>query len=446
VTDAPILLILLALCWAAWFRSWLGVLGLLVLETLSPHGFATGFMKDAPVYLVLFGVVLLGTAYRFVRERLGTNWLGGWGGWAREWRVWAFLLLWLDFLLTSWYAKDPWAAWPQFFIVSKSLVPVFLTVMLIDTRDKLYALMLTLAVSVAAATLKGGYWAVMIGFGDRVYGPPGSPYAGNNEFSVVVLMTLPLLLMFRAQSAHQSVKLALAILIGLSFIAVLSSWSRGALLGLGVVTALLVWHSQRKWLAIPLLAAGIALSFVALPESWFGRMESIVQFQGEGSAEGRLMAWRAGWEYVQREPLLGSGFEGWRFVNTDPETLRGLDWHSSYVQVLTENGLPGFLLWSALLFGGIAKLTLLSAKARLRGDRETELSAAMLRAGLAGYAVGGAFLGIAYWGLLYQMLAMAMLLERFGFESAKAVPSRMANTSCGAVDCSAGARRISGQS
>ena len=443
--DLAILLIIFGMAWVAWLRPWLGVLVLLVLDTLSPQGFANGFMQDAPVYSFMFGVVLLATAYHFASERSRIDWRGWRWEWVREWRIWVFLLLWLDFLLTTWYAKDPWAAWPQFVVVSKTLAPVLLTVLLIDTRDKLYALMLTLALSVAAAAFKGGYWAVMTGFSDRVYGPPGSPYAGNNEFSVAVLMTLPLLLLFRAQSAHRGVKLVLAILIGLSFVAVLSSWSRGALLGLGVVTALLVWHSRRKWLAIPLLAAGIGLSFVALPETWFGRMESIVQFQGEGSAEGRLKAWRAGWEYVQREPLLGSGFEGWRFVNTDPETLHGQDWHSSYVQVLTENGVPGFLLWSALLFGGIAKLTQLGARSRLRGDREAELSAAMLRAGLAGYAVGGAFLGIAYWGLLYQMLAMAMLLERFSFASAKANPSSKANASRGAVDSIAASRRISEQ-
>jgi len=409
MTDASIFLIVLVLVWAAWLRPWLGVLGLMVLNTLSPQGFATGFMKDAPVYLVLFGVVLLSLANQFVRARPHFDWRG----WAREWRIWVFLLLWLDFLLTTWFAKDPWAAWPQLIVVSKNLVPVLLTLLLIDTRDKLNALLLTLAISVAAATLKGGYWAVMTGFSDRVYGPPGSPYAGNNEFSVVVLMTLPLLVLFRAQTEHRAVKLALAVLIGLSFIAVLSSWSRGALLGLGVVTMLLIWHSRKKWLALPVLALGIGVSLVALPETWFGRMETIAQYQQEASAQGRLDAWRAGWDYVRQEPLLGSGFEGWRFVNTDPETLRGLDWHSAYVQVLTEHGVPGFLLWCALLFGTLLHLTRLGGRARLRGDRHTELAAAMLRAGLAGYAVGGAFLGIGYWGLLYQMMAMALLLERF---------------------------------
>jgi probable O-glycosylation ligase (exosortase A-associated) len=410
MSDAPILLILIALALAAWLRPWLGVLVLIALDTLHPQGFATAFMKDAPVYLVMFGVVLVRVAMHFARQPPKLDWRGL----VREWRVWAFLLLWLDFLLTTWFSKDPWAAWPQFITVSKTLAPVVLTLLLIDTREKLNALMLTLAVSVAAVTLKGGYWAVMTGFHDRVYGAPGSIFEGNNEFSVAVLMTLPLLVLFRSQALNRGVKLALALLIGLSFVAVLSSWSRGALLGLGVVTALLVWHSRRKWLAIPLLAAGIALSFVALPENWFGRMESIGQYQQDGSAQGRLEAWHAGWEYVQQAPLFGAGFEGWRFINTDPETLRGLDWHSSYVQVLTENGVPGFLLWSVLLFGSMAQLTLLGAKARLRGDKATELSAAMLRAGLAGYAVGGAFLGIAYWGLLYQMLAMALLLGRPG--------------------------------
>ncbi len=418
MSDLPILLILLVLAWAAWLRPWLGVLGLTLLDTLHPYGYATGPLQGAPVYQAMFVVVLFSTGMHFVRERPQIDWRGL----LREWRIWAFLLLWLDFLLTTWFSKDPWAAWPQFVVVSKALAPVLLTLLLIDTREKLNALMLTLAVSIAAATLKGGYWAVMTGFNERVYGPPGSPFEGNNEFSVAVLMTLPLLMLFRFQTLDRRVKLAFSILIALSFVAVLSSWSRGALLGLGVVTALLVWHSRRKWLAIPILVVGVAIVFAALPESWFGRMETLGQYQQDGSAQGRLAAWRAGLQYAQQEPLLGAGFEGWRFINTDLDTLRGLDWHSIYVQVLTENGVPGFLLWGALLFGSMVHLTLLGARARRSGDRNGELSAAMLRAGLAGYAVSGAFLGIGYWGLLYQMIAIALLLERFSSNDATEPP------------------------
>ncbi len=414
MSDAPTLLILLALGWAAWLHPWLGVLGLIVLDTLHPHGYATAFMKDAPVYLVLFVVVLTSTVVRFIRERPPLDWRG----WAREWRVWVFLMLWIDFFITTWFSKDPWAAWPEFITVSKTLAPVVLTLLLIDTREKLNALMLTLAVSVAAVTLKGGYWALMTGFHDRVYGPPGSTFEDNNGFSVAVLMTLPLLVLFYSQAKNRSIKLAWAVLIGLSFVAVLSSWSRGALLGLGVVTALLVWHSRRKWLAIPLLAAGVVLSFVALPDSWFGRMESIGQYQQDGSAQGRLDAWRAGWEYAKQEPLVGAGFEGWRFINTDQNSLRGLDWHSSYVQLLTEHGAPGFWLWSALLFGSMAHLTFLAGRANRCGDRQVAAGAAMLRAGLAGYVVGGIFLGIGYWGLFYQITAIALLLERFSLVDA----------------------------
>lgn len=39
--------------------------------------------------------------------------------------------------------------------------------------------------------------------------------------------------------------------------------------------------------------------------------------------------------------------------------------------------------------------------------------AAMLRASLAAYLIGAAFLSIAYWELLYLLLACAILISRF---------------------------------
>lgn len=407
--DAPILLSLILLAWMAWLHPWLGVMGLIIIDTLHPQGYASSFMKSFPAYQMLFSVVLVSAMRHLIGKRPRIDWIGL----MKEWRIWAIFLLWGDFLVTTWFAKDPWAAWPQFYSVSKAIAPIFLTLVFIDTREKLQYLMFTLAISVAAATLKGGYWAVMTGFHDRVYGPPGSPYEGNNEFSVAVLMTLPILVLSQARARDSGVKAGLAVLIVLSVVAVLSSWSRGALLALGAVLALLVWHSRRKWLAVSLVSMGVGLSFMSLPQDWFGRMETIERFQQDGSAQGRLTAWRLGVEYVQKEPWVGSGFEGWRFITTNDEGMRGIDWHSIYVQLLTENGIPGFILWCGLLFGNMVHLSMLLSRAKRSGDANLALDAAMLRAGFVGYAVGGAFLGIGYWSLLFQMFVIAILLERF---------------------------------
>lgn len=432
MSDIPILLMVLSLAIATWLRPWIGVLALIIVETLPPQGFATGFMREFPAYALLFALLLtrlgVGGVTGLARQwRAPADGLARWLpprviALAKDWQVWVLLLLWVDFLLTTWFAKDPWAAWPQFWVVTKVMVPVLFTLLLIDSREKLIAMLVVLALSVAAATLKGGYWALMTGFQDRVYGPPGSPYEGNNEFSVVVLMTLPLLLAFRRQTLNPGVRLGLLLLFALGCVAVLSSWSRGAFLGLGVVIALIIWHSRKKWLALPVLALATVLGFTALPARLLERMQSISQYQQDQSAQGRLEAWQAGIDYVRGEPWLGAGFEGWRFMTTDPYTSLGRDWHSVYVQVLTEHGLPGLILWSVLLFGGMVRLSRLAAKGHRPGAAHAADLAAMLRAGLAGYAISGAFLGIAYWSVFFQFIAWVVLLELLERRSVNSSP------------------------
>ncbi len=405
--DHAILVILLLLAWAAWQRAWIGLLGLMVVGYLHPQGYATGMMRGLPIYQVLFLIVAASAAVELVRSRQ-------WPDWRRflDWRILLLALFWLDLLVTTYLAKDPWAAWPRFLEVSKSLLPLVLLVLLIDTRQKVTWLLLATALSIGAVVVKGGSWAILTGLQDRVYGPPDSHLSGNNEFAVAVIMILPLLALWIRHADRAPLRWALYGLLALGYVAVLSSWSRGALLGLGVVTALLVWHSPRKYLAIPLLVAGVALSFVSLPEAWFGRMETIAAYSSEGSAMQRLEVWRTGLAHALEHPWVGAGFEGWRYVTLDEQSLRARDWHSAYVEVAAEHGLPGLALWGALLFGSMASLGGLARSGARRADAWQSSHAAMLRASLAGYAVGAAFLGIAYWDLLFQMVLVSALIAR----------------------------------
>ena len=63
---------------------------------------------------------------------------------------------------------------------------------LVETKG----LIATIAASFALVTIKGGYWAVMTGFADRVYGPPNSQYYDNNLFAIAVIMNIPLLVLW----------------------------------------------------------------------------------------------------------------------------------------------------------------------------------------------------------------------------------------------------------
>ena len=400
--DLALLLILAALLWAAWLRPWLGVLGLAVFAYLNPHTYGSGFMRTFPAYQALFAVVCLAMARDVYRLRTFPRlpW---------DWRILVFLLLWACFIFTTWHSRFPWAAWIKLSDISKLFLALLPTLLLINTRRKFFFLIATIALSFGLVTLKGGYWAVMTGFQDRVYGPPGSHFSGNNEFAVAMAMNIPLLVLWLREAKHRELRWALMVMVALSYAAVLSSWSRGGLITLGVTTFFLLWSGKRRHLMLPLLVAGGVIAVTALPAKWFERMGTISTYEQDESATSRLEAWRVGLAYAREHPLTGAGFDGWIAVQPDPE--HPMDWHSSYVEIVTEHGLLGFTLWSLLIFGSMLALSRLVWLARrVRAPPWAGDYAAMLRASLAAYAAGGLFLGLAYWDIPYHLIVLSVLL------------------------------------
>lgn len=363
---------------------------------MHPQGFASGPMQTFPAFGLLFVAVV--SAITVSRQ-----WR--WPGW--EWRIVGLLLLWAFFLFTTSQAKVGWAAWPRFFEITKIFVSLGLTLVLIDTRRKLYWLVVVTAASFSLVTLKGGYWALISGFSDRVYGPPGSQYYDNNLFAVAVIMTIPLLVLCLRQSGDRIVRGVLMALIGLGYAAALSSWSRGGLIALGLTTLVMLLFSRRRTLVIPVVVVAAVLAWFALPDAWFQRMATIGIYASDASAQSRLMAWGVGWKHAMAFPLTGVGLDGWHYA------VVTMDWHNSYVEVLAEHGFIGFGIWLALLLGTLVSLVRLWI--RHANDPATAWVSdygAMLAASLVAYMAGSMFLGLSYWDILYHLIVMSVVLSR----------------------------------
>jgi len=390
--DYGLVLALAAMASVAVWRPWLGVIALAFFGYLQPHTYAGELARTLPVYQFLFGATVTGLL--FTRQRQLPP---------RDWRVLALLCLWLTFLVSTYLSPEPFVSWPAFWAVSAVLASTLLMLVLIDSERKLLILLAAITASFALVTLKGGYWAVIHGFADRVYGPPNSQYYDNNFFAVAAVMTIPLLVFWIRLVKDRLFQALLSMIVLLSLLAALSSWSRGALLALSAVLLLLAVENLKKGLVLLPIALAALVTFYFLPEQWMERMQSIANYQADGSAQGRLRAWEKGLEFAAGSPLLGIGFDGWSFGR------KTLDWHSAYIAVLAEHGFIAFGLWLSLVVGTLASLT------RLAGQAAGWLAdcARALRAALVAYCIGGAFIGIAYWDLLYHLIAAAILLRGF---------------------------------
>jgi probable O-glycosylation ligase (exosortase A-associated) len=401
--DLAMLLALLGMAGVAFRLPWVGVLALAFVGYMHPQGFGSGWGPQFPAYQLMFILVVLGTLVWTVRTRpeLTIPW---------SWQILLLVLLAVWFLVTTLDARVSLLAWPKFFEVLKLLPPLLLTLVLIDTRRKLYALVVAMALAISIVAFKGGYWAFMTGFQDRVYGPPGSQYHGNNEFAVAMAMTIPLLVLWLRETGSPRLRIVIIVLVALSYAAVLSSWSRGGILALASMTVMLLLHSRRRLVGIAAVVGLLVLVPLLFSQKWLDRMATLADWQEEATALSRLRVWRTGMEYVGQEPFTGGGFEGWRVITY----FRGgkIDWHSGYVEMAVEHGLVGLGLWATLYLGTVVSLARLSIWARRARQPWVASYAAMIQASLVAYAAGAVTLGIAYWALPLHLVALSVVLKR----------------------------------
>ena len=397
--DYVVLIFLAGCIYAALKKPWLGVLSLAVFSYLNPHAYAWGFVRSLPVYYVLFLVVAFRTFTAKDKDSI-----------PKDWRITVFILLWIYFAITSTQAYFPDIAWQRFWFITKIYLPFFFTLVLINTRFKLYCLVVTIAASIGIVAVKGGLFAILHGFSARVYGPPATQFEENNAFAVAMLICIPLLLIWQRETRNSLFKKGILLAIPIIYAASLCSWSRGALITMTVLTLMLILNSKHKFLAIPLVLVGAFFVKDYLPQEWFGRMHTLETYQQDSSAMSRIQAWTDGWNHTLEHPFVGAGFDGWREV-----TQR--DWHSSYVEMFSEHGFIAFGLWLSLIVGTLISMTTLPKKTfQVEGMEWVANYCFMLRASLICYMVGTAFLGLSYWDLLYHLIFIAVLVKKIALE------------------------------
>lgn len=397
--DLVVLIFLTGCIVAAIKKPWLGVLSLAIFSYLNPHAYAWGFVRSLPVYYVLFLVVAFRTFTTKDKQPL-----------PKDWRIPTFVMLWIYFAISSTFAYLPDVAWERFWVVTKIYIPFYFNLVLINTRYKLFWLIVTIGASIGIVAVKGGIFAILHGFSYRIYGPPNTQFEDNNQFAVAMLMVIPLLLVWQKETLNPWFKKGILLAVPIIYAAALSSWSRGALLTMIVLTLMLIWKSKHKTIAIPLVVIGTLVVTPFLPQKWFGRMNTMETYQQDESAMSRIQTWTDGWNHTLEHPLTGAGFDGWMVVSYR-------DWHSSYVEMFSEHGFIAFGLWLSLILGTLVSLTTLPKKTRqVEGMEWVANYCFMVRASLVCYMVGTAFLGLSYWDCLYHLIFISVLIKKFALE------------------------------
>lgn len=238
--------------------------------------------------------------------------------------------------------------------------------------------------------------------------------------AVATIMTIPLLYYLYLQSTKRWLRWGLLASMVICGFSALGSHSRGALLA-GSAMLAFFWLKSRNKLIIGLaLALLVPVAIGFMPGKWETRMESIQNYEADRSAMGRINAWTMALNLAADRPLVGGGFEIYNrsvFARYAPDPNNVLVAHSIYFQMLGEHGYVGlalFLLLWALVWRDTSWI---KKQSRSRdGLRWASDLASMIQVSLVAYAVGGAFLQLAYYDVPYYLL-VAVVLTRILVEN-----------------------------
>jgi probable O-glycosylation ligase (exosortase A-associated) len=404
---------------ACFMRPWVGIMMWCWLGFMNPHRMTWGFAYSIPFAQLVAIATLLGLLFDRTRKPI-----------PRTPEVGFLLALWAMFGVSTIFAYYPDNAFDSLMKISKILFMTVVAMSLLQDSYRMKWLLVVTGASFGFFGLKGGIFALATGSQHHVLGPEGSFIAGNTEIGLALNMTLPILLFLYKHEERRWLRYGWLAMFVMSFPAILSTYSRGALLGLGVVLPMLFLKAKQKLVVIVLLAVSIPTAMAILPEKWYSRMETIQTYEQDGSAQGRLRAWQLAMQIANDRPLTGGGFRTFSkelYAYYGWATSAAFDAHSIYFQVLAEHGYPGLLLFLGLIVATMVSLRMLiHTRPRDPANAWIPECARMLEASMAGYLICGAFLSLSYFDLLYTLVAATAILRVLVRQAPAAQPAEEA--------------------
>lgn len=395
--DLFVFLLLAVLVVATIRRPYIGTLGWVLFGVMNPHrltwGPAFNFQFSLVIALVTLAATLMTREHKQMKGGLPAVLLLVLLGWAT---------------LNAMLGFNPPRAFDYLDRVLKTVLFIWLILLLMNTRQQVNWLLGTLVFSIGFYGVKGGIFVLATGGAYRVTGPDNSMVAGNNELAVALIITIPIMYYFTQQmrrALHRNLMLAA---LGICALSVIGSYSRGALLGIIAMGALLWLRSQHKALIGMAILATVFVAIPFMPDAWMDRMRTIETHEEDASASYRLVAWETAYNLAKDRFPLGGGFE----YETPEASLKYSPLpdlvmvpHSIYFQTLGGLGFIGLGLLFTFWLLVWRQCAWLRKHCKSPGTLWAGQLGSMVQVSLAGYAVGGAFLNLAFWDGVYYLYA-----------------------------------------
>ncbi len=316
----------------------------------------------------------------------------------------------------------PGSLWPggSAGFIYRDFIKTFILSILLAASIRSFADVERLATVTAVGATVYAAKVIMQSFIDPSFRTRGLGGYDPNDYSMLLICSIPLIVYFVATAKSRLVRLAAVAAVVIVTGAIARGGSRAAFVGFVIVGVylLIVFRALPKRVRIGAVVVSIAgLSFLASDEYW-ERMRTLLNPQEDynwsgRSYGGRMEIWKRGLGYMVRRPLLGVGVG--RFGAAEgrlsdraqgPDFGTGIRWvspHNSFVEIGAELGVTGLLTFLALIGLSVRAMQRIIRAPPGGGGRsspQAALAQALIGA-LLGYVVVGFFLSQAYSTYLY---------------------------------------------
>jgi probable O-glycosylation ligase (exosortase A-associated) len=426
--DLAFVAFLVALLGLGLRRPFLFVLVYIYIDAVSPQRLSYYLLNSVPISMIAaclaFGGWLLADRKADLRFT------------ARQGMI--ALLLCYTFYTTS-HADLPKEALEKWDWAWKALAFAIFLPFTLRSRLRIEAVLLFLVLSAAAIIIVGGIKTLLSGGGYGVLNlmvDNNSNLYESSTISTVAIAIIPLILWLARFGTvfppDRRVKAFAAALVFACLLMPIGTEARTGLVCIGVLAILMLRNAKRRFLYLAGASLLTLASIPFLPASFTGRMSTIQGYQADSSANVRLAVWGWTWNYAQEHPL-GGGFGAYRQNKIQVRTVatqtsggvqtmtartemdQGRAYHSSYFEMLGEQGFPGLILFLLIQGAGLVRMEIIRRRYRSAGGEQAWIAplATALQHFQIIYLVGSIFVGIAYQPFPWLAFAAGIGLDTY---------------------------------
>jgi probable O-glycosylation ligase (exosortase A-associated) len=427
--DLVFLAYLVMLLGLGFRRPFLFVLAYAYIDIVSPQRLSYYLLNSLPISLVAFAAALGGWLVVDDKRDMRFSWRQG------------LMLLLLGYCAwTTAHADFPVEAAAKWGWVWKALIFAIFLPLTLRTKLRIEALSLTMILCASSIIITGGVKTLASGGG---YGSLNLMVENNSGLyegsiiSTVSICIIPLILYFAKWGTifppDWRVKGFAYALCFACLLMPIGTQARTGLVCAAILAGLMLLRAKRRILYGSLIAGAVLISIPFLPASFTARMSTIQNHQADESAGTRMAVWRWTMDYASEHPM-GGGFDAYlqnklryntvKTVGTGDTVVlqttmiedKGRAYHSSYFEMLGEQGYPGLAMWLMLNLMCLVRTEMLRRRfLRVTEGPDAWVSpyALAMQQGHIIYLIGSLFVGIAFQPFIFMLIALQIGVDTY---------------------------------